>query len=69
MRQDYGVFVAGGQGELKPDIFRIGHLGYIDDVDLLGTLGTLERVLRAQGTAVESGVSVAAAAAVLDGDE
>ncbi len=68
MRQDHGVYVAGGQGELKPDIFRIGHLGYIDEVDLLGTLATLERVLSGLGHDLQLGTAVAAAAAELDSD-
>lgn len=66
MRQEHGVFIAGGQGELKPEIIRIGHLGYIDQVDLLGTVATLERVLRDIGHEVRMGVGVAAAAAALD---
>ncbi len=66
MRQRHDLFIAGGQGDLKPDIFRIGHLGYIDDVDLLGTLATLERVLASVGHQVRMGASVAAATAVLD---
>jgi len=68
MRDDHGVAIAGGQGELKPDIFRIGHLGYLDEHDLLGTLAMLERVLAAQGHTVTPGSSVAAASAALDGD-
>jgi aspartate aminotransferase-like enzyme len=66
MRDVHGVAIAGGQGELKPDIFRIGHLGYIDEHDLLGTLATLERVIASQGHTVEAGRAVAAAAASLD---
>jgi aspartate aminotransferase-like enzyme len=66
MRQDHGVFIAGGQGELKPDLIRIGHLGYIDEVDLLGTLATLERVLVKLGVSVEIGTANAAALDVLD---
>ena len=66
MRERHNLFIAGGQGDLKPDIFRIGHLGYIDDVDLLGTLATLERVLASVGHPVRMGASVAAATAVLE---
>lgn len=66
MRDRYGVQIAGGQDALKPDIFRIGHLGYIDQQDLLGTLATLERVLASLEFAVTPGAGVAAAAAVLD---
>lgn len=67
VRDQHGIQIAGGQGELKPDIFRIGHLGFIDEVDLLGTLATLERVLRRQGTEIALGTAAAAAAAALDG--
>ncbi len=66
MRQRHDLFIAGGQGDLKPDVFRIGHLGYIDEVDLLGTLATLERVLATAGHSVSAGASVAAANAVLE---
>jgi len=66
LRDEHGVQVAGGQGELKPYLFRIGHLGYIDEVDLLGTLGALERVLRAEGFELNPGRMVAAACGVLD---
>ena len=66
MRERHDLFIAGGQGDLKPDVFRIGHLGYIDEVDLLGTLATLERVLAAGGHRVVPGASVAAASAVLE---
>lgn len=66
MRQRHDLFIAGGQGDLKPDVFRIGHLGYIDEVDLLGTLATLERVLASLGHQVHVGASVAAAVAVLE---
>lgn len=69
MRDRFGVQIAGGQDELKPDIFRIGHLGYIDQQDLLGTLATLERVLASLQFDVTPGSGVAAAAAVMDAVE
>lgn len=68
MRDEHGVQIAGGQGALKPDIFRIGHLGYIDEVDLLGTLATLERVLDSGGHSIERGAGVAAAERILDAE-
>ena len=66
LRQQHGAFIAGGQGPLKPDVFRIGHIGYLDGVDLLGLLAVLERVLRELGHPVERGACVAAASASLD---
>ena len=38
----FGVEVAPGQGDLKGKIFRIGHLGYVDKLELVATLGALE---------------------------
>ena len=47
-RRDYGVVLAGGQGPLTGKIFRIGHLGLIDDRDLgeavQAVTGCLERL-------------------------
>jgi len=65
MRDRYAAQLSGGQGELKPHIFRIGHIGYVDDLDLLGLLAGLETVLAARGHEVVLGASVAAASASL----
>ncbi|MGD8817127.1 MAG: alanine--glyoxylate aminotransferase family protein [Acidobacteriota bacterium] len=65
MRDRHGAQLSGGQGDLKPDIFRIGHIGYVDDLDLLGVLAALEGVLADRGHAVTAGAGVAAAAADL----
>lgn len=65
MRDRYGAQLSGGQGDLKPDIFRIGHIGYVDELDLLGVLAALEGVLAARGHALTPGAGVAAAAADL----
>jgi len=50
---------------LKPHIFRIGHIGYVDDLDLLGVLAALEGVLTDRGHPLTAGAGVAAAAADL----
>ncbi len=65
MLDRHGAQLSGGQGELKPHIFRIGHIGYVDDLDLLGVLAALEGVLADGGHAVSPGAGVAAAAASL----
>lgn len=38
----FGIEVAPGQGDLKGKIFRIGHLGYVDKLELVATIGALE---------------------------
>ncbi len=65
MRDHYGAQLSGGQGELKEHIFRIGHIGYVDDLDLLAVLAALEGVLADRGHDVSMGVGMAAAVASL----
>jgi aspartate aminotransferase-like enzyme len=61
----FGIKVAGGQGHLKGKIFRIAHMGIVDELDLIGTLAAIELVLDELGRPVERGAGVAAAIAVL----
>jgi aspartate aminotransferase-like enzyme len=61
LKSEFGSTVAGGQGKLKGEIFRIAHLGYNDATDTLGLLGTLEVVLSQLGHRFELGSGVAAA--------
>ncbi len=61
----FGYVVAGGQGPLTPYIFRVGHLGYYDEADMLGLLAALEATLIALGEDVTPGAGVAAAQAEL----
>jgi serine---pyruvate transaminase len=61
----YGVKVAGGQGHLKGKIFRIAHMGIVDELDILATLSAIELVLDELGRSVEFGSGVAAASRVL----
>jgi len=60
-----GIWIAGGQAQAKGKIFRIAHMGYIDELDLLGTIGSLEAVLNDLGYRVELGVGVRAAQEIL----
>ncbi|MGA9116614.1 MAG: alanine--glyoxylate aminotransferase family protein [Bacteroidota bacterium] len=61
LRGNAGITVAGGQGEAAGKIFRIGHLGYHDEQDILAVVGALERVLPRLGYSVEAGTGLAAA--------
>lgn len=45
MRDEYGVTIAGGQGEMKGKIFRIAHLGHISESDLTTGIEVLCEVL------------------------
>lgn len=61
LKNSYGVTVAGGQDEFAGKIFRISHLGYYDEIDMIGVLAALERTLADCGVAFGHGSGVAAA--------
>ncbi len=55
-----GITVAAGQDEYKDKIFRIAHLGYYDELDMLTVIGGLERALKEINFDFEIGVGVSA---------
>jgi aspartate aminotransferase-like enzyme len=65
MRDKYGVVLAGGQGSLKDAIFRIGHLGYVSESDIIATLALLGLGLRDLGLKVDPAAGASAAIRVL----
>jgi len=46
MRKKYDIALAGGQDHLKGKIFRIGHLGFMSDRDVLTAISSLEATLQ-----------------------
>lgn len=64
LRSKHGIIVAPGQGPMKGKVFRIGHLGWLEPLDVLRFLGALELVLHELGYAFTPGSSMAAAEAV-----
>ena len=57
-----GVILAGGlHPEIKTKYFRIGHMGSVDQSDLLGTIGAIEAGLQAVGYSFEPGAGLSAA--------
>ena len=60
-RDKYGVWLAGGQGRLKGQIFRFGHCGYFGASDILVGMGVVEMVLAELGYDVKFGAGVGAA--------
>ncbi len=67
VRRDHHVILAPGQGPLKGKIFRIGHLGYYDRLDIVRCMAALESTLVELGHPVEPGAGVVAAQAVFTG--
>ena len=57
LRERHGVTIAGGQGELKGTIFRIGHIGWYDEFDIATALSAVELVLGELGAPIERGVA------------
>jgi aspartate aminotransferase-like enzyme len=57
LRERFGITIAGGQGELRDKIFRIGHIGYIDVFDVSAALAGLEVALSDAGAEIERGVA------------
>jgi aspartate aminotransferase-like enzyme len=49
LRDEYQVVLAGGQQTLDGKIFRIGHLGMVNEKDIREVLGAIEKVLPAAG--------------------
>ena len=65
MRDEQNITIAGGQASLKGKIFRLGHLGYMDDYDTISAIAAIEIVLDQLGHDVELGKGVARAQELL----
>lgn len=55
-----GVTLGGGQGEYAGKIFRIAHLGYFDEIDMVAVTAAVERALAACGFRFDAGAGVSA---------
>lgn len=64
IRADHGCVLAPGQGPLKGKVFRIGHFGYVSELDIIRGLAALEMTLESLGHPVKRGAAVAAAETV-----
>lgn len=65
LRDKEGITIAGGQSELAGKIFRIAHLGYMDQYDTIATLAAVEIVLTQLGYGLTFGKGVAKAQELL----
>ncbi len=65
MRKRFDIALAGGQDHLSGQIFRIGHLGFVSDRDILSAIAALEATLQEVGYEnFTPGAGVAAAARI-----
>ena len=68
VKERFDILLAGGQDHLKGKVFRIGHLGFVCDRDVLTAVAAIEATLQNLGLAkAPIGAGVAAAAAALAG--
>ncbi len=68
VKSRYDILLAGGQDHLKGQVFRIGHLGFVCDRDVLTAVAAIEGALVELGQPpAQPGAGVAAAAAILQG--
>ena len=66
IKDDFDILLAGGQDHLKGKIFRIGHLGFVNDRDILMAVAAIESTLDYLGLLkTKSGEGVAATSAKL----
>ena len=66
VKQRFDILLAGGQDHLKGKVFRIGHLGFVCDRDVLTAVAAIEATLQGLGLHQgPAGAGVAACAAAL----
>lgn len=65
LKSKHNIHIAGGQGAMEGQIFRVNHMGYSDAYDCLAVVAAIEHALKAAGKTVEFGKGVAAAQKVL----
>jgi aspartate aminotransferase-like enzyme len=61
LRSKHSIVTGPGQGPLKGQVFRIGHLGWLSEGDIIRFFGALEMVLAELGYTLKFGAGVAAA--------
>lgn len=65
LKNKHNIHIAGGQGTMEGQIFRVNHMGYTDAYDCLATVAGVEHALKALGQPVTFGAGITAAQKVL----
>lgn len=60
LKREYGIVVAGGQGDLKGKIFRAAHMGYAQARELAALVAALDHVLARAGHSFTRGAPIPA---------
>ncbi|MFA6540496.1 MAG: alanine--glyoxylate aminotransferase family protein [Bacteroidota bacterium] len=58
LKGKFGITIAGGQDDFTGKIFRISHLGYYDELDMITMIGALELTLKECGYKFDLGAGV-----------
>lgn len=66
LKNKHNIHVAGGQGTMEGQIFRVNHMGYTDAYDTLAVVAAVEHALKALKKPVAFGAGVAAAQKALE---
>ncbi|AFY73023.1 serine-pyruvate aminotransferase/archaeal aspartate aminotransferase [Synechococcus sp. PCC 7502] len=67
IKKHFDIVMAGGQDHLNGSVFRIGHLGFVSDRDILTAISALEGTLQILGhTGFTSGAGIGAAISALN---
>jgi aspartate aminotransferase-like enzyme len=69
LKKKYSITAAAGQDHLKGKIFRVSHLGYYDEADMLSVIYAIESALNDVGHPHEEGAGLSAALRVFSGSE
>ncbi|HEY0008801.1 MAG TPA: alanine--glyoxylate aminotransferase family protein [Tepidisphaeraceae bacterium] len=65
LKNQHNIHIAGGQGTMEGQIFRVNHMGYSDIYDCLAVVAAIEHTLKKLGKPVKFGTGVSAAQQVL----
>ncbi len=68
IKNNFDILLAGGQDHLKGKIFRVGHLGYVNDRDIITVISAISHTLMYLGkvTAQEAGEALVVASRYLE---
>ena len=70
IKNNFDILLAGGQDHLKGKIFRVGHLGYINDRDIITVVSAISNALIDLGkiTAQQAGEALIVVSKYLEGN-
>ena len=70
IKNNFDILLAGGQDHLKGKIYRVGHLGYVNDRDIISVVSAISNTLLSLGkiSAQQAGEALVVASKYLEGN-